>query len=63
MNSSTNRLLLKQSLDLYNDSFRIDAIGETEAGSAGEQPARDSQSQNEWECWPALPFGTHFGYA
>jgi len=42
--------MLKQSLDQYNDSFRIEPFGETEAGSAGEQPARDSQTQNEWEC-------------
>jgi len=50
VSSSANRLMLKQSLDQYNDSFRIEPFGETEAGSAGEQPARDSQTQNEWEC-------------
>lgn len=41
----------------------IGVFGETEAGSAGEQLARDSQAQNEWECRSALPFQSHFGHA
>lgn len=28
--------------------FLIGSFGETETGTAGEQPARDSRTQNEW---------------
>jgi len=41
----------------------IGMFGETEASSAGEQLARDIQTQSEWERSSALPFQSHFGHA
>jgi len=41
----------------------IALFGETESSSAGEQLARDSQTQHEWECSSALHFQSHFGHA
>jgi len=49
------------------NTVRLTLSGETETGSAGEQPARDSRTQGEPQRWgcarKSMPRKAHFGHA